>query len=85
MRTSVKMTANVTVEDEGKDVIDANGDRIGTVSAVDDGTALVDPVSEINTTVRRALGWSDEPDVYPLREQSIDAITESTIHLRSNL
>lgn len=79
------MTASVTAEEEGKPVIDANGERIGTVRRVDDGTALVEPGAEINPTVTRALGWFDEPDVVPLREQSINTITDSVIHLRSNL
>lgn len=79
------MSTKVTTDDEGKEVIDANGDRIGTVEEVDDGTALVDPVPEVSPIVVRALGWVDKPEVYPLRNPSIDTITESTIHLRSNL
>lgn len=79
------MTANVTTEDEGKPVIDANGERIGTVRAVDDETVLVDPVSGVDPTVTRALGWMEDAGVLPLREQSIDTITESRIRLRSNL
>lgn len=79
------MSANVTTEDEGKPVIDANGDRIGTVTDVTDGTVLVEPVSGVNSTVSRALGRIGEPGVLPLREQSIDSVTESQIRLRSNL
>lgn len=79
------MTVTVTTDEVGKPVIDANGERIGTVRRVDDGTALVEPGAEINPTVTRALGWLDEADVVPLREQSINRITDSTIRLRSNL
>lgn len=79
------MTATVTVDDEGKRVIDANGDRIGTVERVRDGTALVVPRGEVNPTVTRALGWSDDPEVVPLRPQAIASISESAIRLRANL
>ena len=79
------MGANVTVEDEGKAVIDANGEWLGTVRTVEDGTALVDPAGQLDPTVTRALGWTNGPDVYPLHAPSIEIITESSIRLRSNL
>ena len=79
------MTAEVTDDETGKAVIDSNGERIGTVESVNDGTAFVDPKSGLNATVTRAFGWNDDRDGYPLREQSIESITASAIHLRSNL
>lgn len=79
------MTVHVTVDDVGKDVIDANGDQIGTVETVNDGTALVSPEPEVGDIVTRALGWIDARGLYPLREPSIETITDSTIRLRSNL
>lgn len=79
------MGANVTDEEEGKAVIDANGEWIGTVRAVEDGTALVDPAGELDSIVTRALGWAGGPDVYPLHDPTIETITESSIRLRSNL
>lgn len=75
----------MSAEDEGKPVIDANGERIGTVSDVDDGRALVEPVPGVDPTVSRALGRIEEPGVLPLREQSVEHISESRIRLRSNL
>ena len=79
------MTANVSEEDEGKTVIDANGERVGTVHAVDDGAALVDPVTEVDPMLPRILGWIDDPGVMRVSEQSIETITESQVRLRSNL
>jgi len=80
------MTATVTGSEEGKPVIDANGEQIATVERLEDGTALVDPKSEISPATTRALGWTDhDDDLVPLRQQSIDHITDESIHLESNL
>ena len=79
------MTANVSEEDEGKPVIDANGDRVGTVDEVEDGTALVDPAAEVDPMLTRIFGWIDDRDVLRVSEQSIDTVTDSQVRLRSNL
>lgn len=82
--------SQITPDDRGKPVIDANGERIATVVRIDDGSLLVDPDSEIDPTTTRALGWTDSTDpeaddVVPLRRQAIETVTEDAIRLESNL
>lgn len=80
------MSEDVTDAETGKPVIDSNGERIGTVERVTDGTPLVDPAPGLRPIVIRALGWKDvQADVYPIRSPTIDTVTPAAIHLRSNL
>lgn len=85
IRFGLRSMTTITGDEEGKVVKDANGDRIGTVTEVDEGTMYVEPVPDVNATVRRVLGWNEESDGYPLRDQSIATISESVVRLRSNL
>lgn len=76
-----------------KPVIDANGEQIATVERLEADAALVDPDSEISPATTRALGWTDggerhgagEQGLVPLREHTVDRVTEEAIHLESNL
>jgi hypothetical protein len=87
------VSQTLTETDVDKPVIDANGERIATVERLESGAALVDPDSEISPATTRALGWTDggerhgagEGGLVPLREQAVDRVTESAVHLRSNL
>lgn len=79
------MTTDPSVAEEGKDVIDANGDLLGTVKKVERGVTYVDPVEDIDETAARALAWTHDSDVYSLGTHQIDTITDSTIILCSNL
>lgn len=79
------MPTTVTAADEGKPVIDSNGDRLGTVAVVEEDVAFVEPDGRIRPAVVAALGWSGEQQDYPLRNTAIATVTESGIHLRSNL
>jgi hypothetical protein len=74
-----------TVDDVSKSIIDANGDRLGTVSKVEDGVALVDPAADVPPSVEVALGWMGDSGPYPLPSASIASVTETSIHLRSSL
>lgn len=85
IRFGLRSMTTITGDEEGKVVKDANGDHIGTVTEVDEGTMYVEPVPDVNATVRRVLGWNEESDGYPLRDQSIATISESVVRLRSNL
>jgi hypothetical protein len=79
--------------DVDKPVIDANGEQIATVERMEADAALVDPDPEISPATTRALGWTDggerhgagEAGLVPLREQAVDRVTESAVHLESNL
>lgn len=80
-------TVQITDDDIGKDVVNAEGDSVGIVSAVRYGTAYVDPDPGIKTKVTAALGWDDidDEDGYPLQERAIATITDDQIRLRSDL
>lgn len=79
------MAGLVTPGDEGKPVIDSNGDRLGHVSTVKGDVAYVEPAGDLRPTVVIALGWAGEDDAYPLRPTAIETVTDRGIHLRSNL
>lgn len=72
-----------TDEDEGKKVVNANGEKIGIVSEVSDGTAMVNPDPGITDTITSKLGWgeADEGD-YKLSLNRIHTITDDEIRLK---
>lgn len=78
------MATTITDDETGKPVVDSDGNQIGVVSAVEHGTAIVDPDPGITDKLLGKLGWdnSDEED-YPLQEARIDTITDDEIRLRS--
>lgn len=77
------MCATFTAEDEGKDVVNANGDQIGIVTEVDAGTAYVDPDPNIADTLTSQLGWGDaDEEAYPLDETNVKAVTDREIRLK---
>ncbi|QLG62532.1 PRC-barrel domain containing protein [Halorarum salinum] len=77
---------SITEEDEGKRVVNENGDEIGMVSDVRGGTAYVDPDAGLGDTVLSKLGWSDaDEDDYPLDRSKIESITDDEIRLKREL
>ena len=78
------MQENVTLteDDEGKEVINAEGNQIGRVMKVEHGRAHVDPDPGLTDTIRSKLGWGeDDEEDYVLNSSSIDKVTETEIHL----
>ncbi|AGB36178.1 PRC-barrel domain-containing protein [Natronococcus occultus] len=77
------MCATFTAEDEGKDVVNDNGDQIGIVTEVDAGTAYVDPDPNVTDTFKSQLGWGDaDEEAYPLDENNVKAVTDREIRLK---
>lgn len=77
------MSSEITPDEEGKRVLDGDGERIGVVDEVRDGTAHVDPDPEIDPELKSKLGWGGtEQATYPLRHDAVDAV-EQAIRLRS--
>ncbi|WP_372909784.1 PRC-barrel domain containing protein [Salinigranum sp.] len=74
-------------EDVGKTVVNGNGDDVGIVSAVEHGTAYVDPEPGITTKITAALGWEniDDDDGYPLQEEAVATVTDDQVRLKSDL
>lgn len=73
----------ITDEDEGKRVVNADGDTIGIVSAIRNGTAYVDSDPGITDKIMARLGWDGiDEDHYPLERSQIDTITDDEIRLK---
>lgn len=79
------MVEPFTDEDTGKDVVTAEGDRVGTISEVEDGRATVtsDESDEGNVTdhIRDMLGWNESGDPQELEGAQIDRNDEDEVVL----
>ncbi|WP_129114266.1 PRC-barrel domain containing protein [Halegenticoccus tardaugens] len=76
------MAHNFTEDDEGKRVVDAEGDEIGRVVEVSHGTAYVDPDPGLTDAIMSKLGWSDaDEDSYPLQENAVGEVADDEIRL----
>jgi len=70
-------------EDEGKTVVNPNGEEVGMVVDVDSGQMYVDPHPSITDRIRTVLGWSEhDDDSYLLGTDHIDHIDDDQIVLR---
>lgn len=73
----------LTEKDEGKKVVNANGDTIGRISDFRAGRAYVDPDAGITDRIMSRLGWDDDDeDEYMLEEDEVDSITDDEVRLR---
>lgn len=82
------MTHDVAIDEsaEGKRVMNGDGDEIGVVTLVRDGTAFVDPDPGLREKLTSKLGWGDRrEDDYPLPDGSIERITDEEVHVRRDL
>lgn len=72
----------LTEDDEGKAIINAEGNQIGRVVKVEHGNAHVDPDPSLTDTIRSKLGWGkDDVENYRLDSSDIKHITDDEIHL----
>lgn len=72
----------LTKDDEGKNVVNSNGDQVGRVIEVDHGQAHVEPDPGLTDTIRSKLGWGEgDEDSYQLDASSIETISDNEIHL----
>ncbi|MDF9744201.1 PRC-barrel domain containing protein [Natrinema salsiterrestre] len=77
------MCASFTDNDEGKRVVNANGDEIGMVKTVSGGTAHIDPDPGMTDTIKSKLGWGDhDEETYPLDDDDVESITDDEIRLQ---
>lgn len=78
------MSSELTSDDEAKPVFDGQGERIGVVDEVSEGTAYVDPSTSIDSDLKSRLGWGPtEQATFPLRHDAIEAVDDEAIRLRS--
>ncbi len=71
-------------EDEGKTVVNPDGEEVGMVVDVDSGQMYVNPHPSITDRIRTVLGWSDhdDEDSYLLDTDHIDHIEDDQVVLR---
>jgi hypothetical protein len=71
-----------TEADEGKDVVDASGEKVGVVAEVDDDTIYVDPHPSLADRIKRALDWGDATeDARPIPVSHVARITDDEVEL----
>ncbi|WP_138007328.1 PRC-barrel domain containing protein [Halalkalirubrum salinum] len=78
------MRNNVTLtdEDEGKNVINNNGETLGRVVQVEHGTAHVKPDPGLTDSIKSKLGWGEsDEDTYRLDASNVESISDDEIHL----
>ena len=72
--------------DEGKRVVNNNGEVIGLVSGVESGTAYVGPDPGATEKIMSKLSWDDvDENDYSLDRSKIDTITDDEIRLKEQL
>ena len=75
----------LTADDVAKSVVSGNGEEIGTVTGVEDGTAYVDPADYIPGQLKTKLDWGGRTkDSYPLRNDAIAEVTDGEIRLQAD-
>ena len=71
-----------TQADEGKTVVDANGDEVGMVVEVETDTIYVDPHPSLTDRIKTVLDWGGhDDDAYPLQADHIARITDDEVQL----
>lgn len=75
-------TRTLTNDERGKDVVDADGRRVGIVSGVRGDTAYVDPNPDVTDRIETMLGLEEvgQGD-YPIDPALIDRVSDGEIHL----
>ncbi|MXV62393.1 PRC-barrel domain containing protein [Natronorubrum sp. JWXQ-INN-674] len=77
------MCATFTNDDEGKRVVNENGETVGLVEHVEAGSVHVDPDPGITDSIKSKLGWGDaDEETYALNTDNVEAITDDEIRLR---
>ena len=76
----------LTEGDEGKILVDTNGEDIGIVTAVDNRRALVDPEPGFVEGLLAAFGRTDEDsDDIELPHDAVETVTDREVRLRDAL
>jgi len=77
---------DLTERDEGKEVVNADGETIGMISGFRGGRAYVDPDPGITDKLMSTLGWHDVgDDDYVLESDHVERITDDEVHLARGL
>ncbi|PSQ03299.1 hypothetical protein BRC95_09405 [Halobacteriales archaeon QS_5_68_33] len=80
----MESNTNFTESDEGKNVINQNGETIGRVVEVEGNRAYVDPDPGVTDTIMSKLGWgSRDEGSYLLESGKVESITDDEVRLGS--
>lgn len=81
---AMESNTNFTESDEGKNVINQNGETIGRVVEVEGNRAYVDPDPGVTDTIMSKLGWgSRDEGSYLLESGKVESITDDEVRLGS--
>jgi len=72
----------ITEQDEGKQVVNEAGKKIGMVSKVAGHDVHVDPDPGLTDTIKSKLGWGDaDEDTFALNQSDIASVTDDEVRL----
>lgn len=75
-----------TEDDEGKIVVDTDGETLGIVTKIQRETAYVEPDPDATETLKSELGMGDaDPDEYEVHQDAVETSTDEKLHLRGSL
>ena len=77
--------ATIDEDDEGKTVVNADGDSVGTVVDVDNNDANVEPDPNLTDELAAELGWGDaDEETYQLDNDAVETVTDDEIRLEEH-
>jgi len=80
----MQSNTDFTESDEGKNVVNGNGETIGRIVEVKQNGAHVDPDPSVTDTIMSKLGWgSRDEGTYLLDADHVETITDDEVRLRS--
>ncbi|EMA51433.1 hypothetical protein [Halococcus thailandensis] len=79
------MARDFTDDDRGKSVFDYQGNRVGRITNVENGSGTVetDDDSSLTDKIKSALNWDDDDDSHELRSDDVDTIDDDEVRLRN--
>lgn len=77
------MARDFKASDEGKHVVTADGEAVGTIAETSGSSASVAPEEDLSQSIRRRLGWTEEGEAhYELEQSMVDRFTEDEVRLK---
>ena len=76
------MVREFRTSDEGKTVLTADGDEVGTIEKIEGDMAHVKPKGSLSRSIRRRLGWAEDEDMYEVEHAKVQQISGNEVHLK---
>jgi sporulation protein YlmC with PRC-barrel domain len=76
------MPRQFKTSDEGKTVVTADGDEVGTIEKIEGDMAHVRPKGSLSRSIRRRLGWAEDEDAYEIEHSRVQKISGDEVHLK---